>query len=42
MDPWCIDKDQLCVIRRVDPLDFVTGRLRFVTHDRDFLSYDSI
>ena len=19
MDPWCIDKDQLCVIRRVDP-----------------------
>ncbi len=42
MDSRCIDEDHLRFIGRIDSLYFITGRLRLVAHNGDFLADNTV
>ena len=42
VNPWGIDKDDLFLIRRINPHNLIARCLRLVTHDGNFLPHDVV
>ena len=42
MNPRRVNENNLSAIRRVNPLNFIPGCLRLITHNRNFLAHDPV